>query len=202
VQFSRLLLGIYLSMSLFACQSKDAALEIPARKEYSFHGSVIWDSLVLKPDKGLVYYVDQPFTGLAIKHHANGIQASSEAYKGGKREGLFEKWFASGLKSYSCPYTAGKREGTAYSWWKNGNLRSEANYAADIPHGLQKQWYVGGSLFKILQLNQGKEEGIQQSWRENGKLYNNYEAVNGRIFGLKRSKLCFSLDEEVVQYDK
>ncbi len=61
------------------------------------------------------------------------------------------------------------------------------------------QWYKGGAKFKELNLVNGREEGLQKAWRENGKIYNNYEAKNGRIFGLKRSNLCYKLEDEEVQ---
>ena len=53
-----------------------------------------------------------------------------------------------------------------------------------------------------MQLNEGKEEGIQQAFRKNGVIYANYEARKGRIFGLKKAKLCYSLVNENVQTKK
>jgi hypothetical protein len=32
-------------------------------------------------------------------------------------------------------------------------------------------------------------------------VYANYEAVNGRTFGLKRANLCFSIEDQNVQYE-
>ncbi len=34
---------------------------------------------------------------------------------------------------------------------------------------------------------------------ENGKLYANYEAIDGRVYGLKRANLCFDLNDETIQ---
>lgn len=45
----------------------------------------------------------------------------------------------------------------------------------------------------------GKEEGLQQAFRENGVLFANYEAKDGRVFGLKKAKLCFGLEDESIQ---
>ncbi|MFK7749990.1 MAG: toxin-antitoxin system YwqK family antitoxin, partial [Kordia sp.] len=64
---------------------------------------------------------------------------------------------------------------------------------------VQEQWYKTGEKFKRINIVNGKEEGLQQAWRKNGKLFNNYEAKNGRFFGLKRSGLCYELQNEVVQ---
>ena len=48
----------------------------------------------------------------------------------------------------------------------------------------------------------GKEEGIQQAFRKNGDLFANYEARAGRFFGLKKSALCYELEDEDVQFEK
>ena len=54
-------------------------------------------------------------------------------------------------------------------------------------------------IFQKINLNMGREEGVQQAFRKNGALFANYEAKDGRIFGLKRATLCFSLEEEDIQ---
>lgn len=157
------------------------------------------DSLVLNPDEGLVYAKAKVFSGRALSFYGNGKIATETFYENGKRNGPFRKFFKSSDLSFEAIYKDGKKDGLSRSWWSNGNLRSENNYAEGKAHGRQKQWYRSGALFKVLNLEYGKEEGKQQSWRENGKVYSNYEAKNGRIFGLKRSNLCFKLDDEEVQ---
>lgn len=155
--------------------------------------------LTLRPDEGLFYYRDIPFSGKAITYGISGI-TESEGFKNGKRHGLLRKWYADGTQSYQAQYRNGRLHGAGNSWWPNGQMRSASNYVNGIAHGKQIQWYKSGAIFKEINLVQGKEQGLQKAWRENGKIYNNYEAKNGRIFGLKRSKLCFELKEEEVQY--
>lgn len=161
---------------------------------------VLSDSLKLIPEKGLVYYQGQPFSGISIDYYNHGIRANQIEYLNGKKHGYYRKWFPSGVLSFESAYKNGKKHGQTRSWWKNKNLRSESNFVDGIASGPQWQWYKSGAKFKRINLVNGKEEGIQQSWRENGKLYNNYEAKNGRIFGLKRSSLCFELKDENIQY--
>lgn len=157
-------------------------------------------ALWLKANQGLVFYKDEPFTGVSVEGYPNRQTAESITYQAGKRHGLREKWFNDGTLSYSSNYQNGKLEGEAKSWWRNGNLRSLYIYQNGIANGLQQEWYISGAKFKFRHLADGKEAGMQQSWRENGKIYNNYEAKNGRIFGLKRANLCFQLEDEAVVY--
>ena len=157
------------------------------------------DDLKLIPEKGLMYYHDQPFSGKAIRYDDHRALVSEATYVKGKKHGVLRKYFEKGVLSFESQYIDGKQDGTATSWWKNGEVRSVSKFEKGIPHGEQWQWYKSGAKFKRTNLVYGKEEGIQQSWRENGKIYNNYEAKNGRVFGLKRSKLCYELDKEEIQ---
>jgi antitoxin component YwqK of YwqJK toxin-antitoxin module len=156
-------------------------------------------ALELKPNLGLMYYNNQPFTGVSEVFYSEIVKAETIEHKNGKRHGPYKKWFPDGTISYESYYDNGLQQGTAKSWWKNGRLRSEANYDKGIVNGIQKQWYKSGNLFKEMSIVNGKEEGLQKAWRENGKIYNNYEAKNGRFFGLKRASLCYQLENEIVQ---
>ncbi|WP_245585073.1 toxin-antitoxin system YwqK family antitoxin [Psychroserpens burtonensis] len=155
--------------------------------------------LELKPNLGLMYYNNQPFTGVSEVFYSEIVKAETIEHKNGKRHGLYKKWFPDGTLSFEANYNNGLQEGTAKSWWKDGKLRSEANYNNGIVNGIQLQWYKSGNLFKQMTIVNGKEEGLQKAWRDNGKIYNNYEAKNERIFGLKRASLCFQLEDEIVQ---
>ncbi len=156
-------------------------------------------ALQFNSEKGLVYYKQQPFTGVSVVKTTNGLTVESAEYTKGKKHGSYKKWFDDGQLSFEATYIQGLRNGKAFTWWKNGNMRSQSNFKNGIADGKQYQWYKTGVKFKIITLVDGKEEGLQQAWRENGKIYNNYEAKNGRIFGLKRANLCFQLDEEAPQ---
>ncbi|WP_273444373.1 toxin-antitoxin system YwqK family antitoxin [Neolewinella agarilytica] len=150
--------------------------------------------------EGITLYKGEPFSGTAVEEYADGTPAVAIDYVKGKREGYYRKWFADGSLSFESQYLAGRQHGETRSWWKNGNLRTHNRMEKGIANGLQEQWYKSGAKFKAMQLVNGQEEGLQQSWRENGKLYNNYEARDGRIFGLKRANLCFSLENEDLVY--
>lgn len=156
--------------------------------------------LKLHAELGLFLYQEKPFTGTALTHSAHNTLVVSESFENGRRHGQLKKWYSDGTLSYSASYQNGKLNGPGNSWWRSGQMRSAFNFVEGVVHGKQTQWYKSGAKFKEINLVQGKEQGLQKAWRENGKIYNNYEARNGRIFGLKRSQLCFELDEEKVQY--
>ncbi len=186
---------ILLFICLAACQdSIPKSMQINPEVE----SPIEQDSLVLVPERGLVYYLGKPFSGAAVSFYPNGNIALRNEYVEGKTHGLCSRWFADGTISYESEYIQGKKNGSTKTWWRNGNLRSESQLQAGISQGVQRQWYKSGHLFKVRNIINGKEDGLQQSWRENGKLYNNYEAKNGRIFGLKRAELCFELDSEQI----
>lgn len=158
------------------------------------------EDLTLRSELGMVFYDNEPYTGLSTISYSNGNLAEQTTYLKGKKNGLNQKWYSDGTLSFESHYKNNRLHGFVKSWWKNGNIRSESNYVNGNSDGLQKQWYVSGAIFKEFNIVNGKEEGLQKAWRENGKIYINYEAKNGRIFGLKRSKLCYELTEEDIQY--
>jgi len=194
------LIACLLVLLFSACQQIDDHTSVIAHTRLIKHVSVLADHLELRPQEGLVYYQNEPFTGLSLDYYPDGTKSTTIEYLGGKRQGIYRKWFENGALSFEANYQSGKRDGTSKTWWSNGNLRTISNHKMGVPHGIQKQWYQSGAKFKHIELNHGIEEGLQQSWRENGKIYNNYEAKNGRIFGLKRANLCYELEEEIIQY--
>ncbi|MFT4780370.1 MAG: antitoxin component YwqK of YwqJK toxin-antitoxin module [Pseudohongiellaceae bacterium] len=201
VIFSKTALISLLILIIVSCQEEThkpiASIEITSSaSEYIIINK---SALELKSNLGLMYYNNQPFTGVSEVFYSEILKAETIEYKKGKRHGVYKKWFRDGRISYEAHYDNGLQQGTAKSWWKNGKLRSEANYDKGIVNGIQKQWYKSGNLFKQMTIVNGKEQGLQKAWRDNGKIYNNYEAKNGRIFGLKRASLCFQLEDEIVQ---
>ena len=95
----------------------------------------------------------------------------------------------------------GKLHGTKKVWSNEFGytLIAHLNYENGKAHGEQIQWYKTGELYKKLNLYEGNEDGIQQAFRKNGALYANYEAKNGRIFGLKKTALCYGLEDEKIK---
>ena len=150
---------------------------------------------------GFWMYNDKKFTGTITSYSPNGnIKKTFSVYKG-KKEFSEKAYFNNGKLKYHYKYLNGKKEGVAFMWHNDSlnHLLSETNYKNGKLHGTQKKWYATGQIFKIRNMKMGTEEGIQQAFRKNGALYSNYEAKNGRIFGLKKSELCFSLKNEEIE---
>lgn len=140
---------------------------------------------------------EHPFSGIA-ERRLDGVRVESAGFQDGRRHGWRRHFFADGRVRSETYYRDGRRHGPNRSFWPDGTPRTEGHFDDDAPHGTQRQWYASGALFKEMQLDHGVERGMQRAWRENGTLYNNYEARDGRIYGLRRSKLCFELNDEEV----
>lgn len=119
----------------------------------------------------------------------------------GKRQNKTQKWYPNGKLMEVSNYQEGKLNGEKKVWDSNNNhtLVSHFNFYLGKAHGEQRKWYPSGEIYKIMNFDKGIESGLQRGYRKNGSLYANYEARNGRIYGLKKSKLCYSLENEKVQ---
>lgn len=166
--------------------------------------SIYVDKKELKLDnlKGQWYYNQKPFNGFAVTYHKNDTLSEKIGYYNGRKEGLAFQFFKNGDTLKKAFYIANKLHGKKLNYFQSGNLISESNYVKGKRHGEQKIWYDNGQLAKKKHLNMGKEDGIQQAWLKNGDIYVNYQAVNGRIFGLNRSNLCYTLKNEKIEYAK
>ena len=155
--------------------------------------------LRLYPNTGQWLYQGLPFNGFALTCHPNGAVAEKIGFHNGKKQGIALKWYADGTLAGKKNYVENRLEGVARAWWPNGVLSSESHYVNRQRHGKQKKWYPNGKMARLMHFDRGKEEGLQQAWLRTGKLYANYEAKNGRFFGLKRSNLCYQLEDETIQ---
>lgn len=164
----------------------------------------------LTVEKSMLYYNnnlstwtmnDQPFSGYAVDYYPDSTLKEKIGIFDGKKQNQSIKWYPDGHLRQIENYHDGRLHGIKKVWSTDTNhiLISQLKYAFGKLHGAQKKWYLTGEIHKILQLNMGKEEGIQQAFRENGDLYANYEAKNGRVFGMKKGKLCFGLENENIQ---
>ncbi|MEL6811026.1 MAG: membrane-binding protein [Bacteroidota bacterium] len=145
---------------------------------------------------------DSPYSGFAVSYYTDTILMEKFGILDGKKQHKSIQWYPDGHFKSVAEYDKGKLHGEKKIWSADSAhvLIALYNYYQGIPHGEQRKWYSTGELFKKMNLNRGKEEGIQQAFRKNGVLYANYEAREGRIFGLKKAKLCYSLKDENVQY--
>lgn len=145
-----------------------------------------------------------PYSGYAVVFYSDSVLKEKTGFLNGKLESKSLTYFEDGQLKQLSNYHNGKLHGEKKMWSLNTNhvLLSHLNYQFGKPHGEQRTWYPTGELHKILNMNMGKEEGIQRAYRKNGAVYANYEAKEGRIFGLKKTALCFDLEEENIRHEK
>lgn len=197
------------SILTFSCSKK------VNRKNVAISNSV--DTLIQIPnvttDKSLLQYDKktsqwllnhQPYSGYIVSFHQENILKEKIGVLNGKKQYQAIKWYADGNFQEVANYHQGKLHGEKKLWSTDSThiLISHLQYFLGKAHGEQKQWYATGELYKKMNLNMGKEEGVQQAYRKNGNLYANYEAKNGRIFGLKRTTVCYGLEDETIKTTK
>lgn len=170
---------------------------------YSIPNRIVHKSDLLYDTKNSIWTLNNKiYSGYAVSFYSKNTLKEKFGILNGRKQNKAIQWYLDGHYKYQTNYHKGKLHGDKKSWSADSThiLLSHLKYVGGKPHGEQKKYYPTGELFKKLNLNMGKEEGIQQAFRKNGALYANYEAREGRIFGLKKSKLCFQLDNEEVQY--
>lgn len=139
-------------------------------------------------------------SGKIIFFYPNGQIAKIIPVFEGKKEGVILTYYDNGDLKFLETFSNNKLNGKVKRWGteRGYQLIAELNYENGKLHGEQKKWFATGELHKLMHLENGKEEGTQKAYRKNGVLYANYEAVNGRTFGLRRSNLCYELNDEKV----
>ncbi|WP_144962893.1 toxin-antitoxin system YwqK family antitoxin [Gillisia sp. Hel_I_86] len=156
--------------------------------------------LQLKPLEGKWYYAGKAFNGFAISYYPTGRLESRIGYFDGKKQGEAKLWYANGTLAKQSFYNENQLDGALNSYWPDGSQSAQSNYRNSVRHGVQKKWFASGQLARKTTYQDGQESGLQQAWLENGKIYVNYEAKHGRVFGMKRTNLCYQLKDENVQY--
>lgn len=201
--------SLILVLSFTACSEKNPLPNTAETKQIDFVFEVPnielnKDQLVYNPKKSSWTLHGQLYSGYAVRYYDNKKTKERFGIFNGKKEGLAQEFYSNGSYQRVSNYKSGKLHGTKKSWANDSShtLLSHFNYSSGKPHGEQLKWYPSGELFKKMHLNKGKEEGLQQAFRENGDLYANYEAKGGRIFGMKKASLCFSLKKQSVQFKK
>ena len=178
-----------LSVVLLAACSNDSSTELQSVR-------VSADSVHAERELGLILSGNDPYSGVVEHRDAAGTLTRELSYLDGRRSGRTRYFYPTGRVSYEAFHLSGKLVDTARSWWRDGTLRSESTFRDGLADGYRKEWYRSGNPFKHYTYVAGLEQGMQRSWRENGSIYNNYEARDGRIYGLKRAELCFTVKDE------
>ena len=190
----------FLSMALLmGCKEIDKPSSTIERIEIPLNIQKI-SSLQYQNSTSEWFYNGDLFSGFIVDYYENNALKLKMSIYQGKRHNKTEKWFPNGELMEVSYYDNGKLNGEK-KVWVFGNeqiLISQLNYVSGKAHGEQRKWYSSGEIYQIMNFDNGKESGIQKAFRKNGALYANYEARDGRIYGLKKSKLCYGLEDEEI----
>ena len=200
-----LILGMLLGSCTEKASTKISSTKNSATTLLNIPNKIVHKSELFYDTKKSIWTLkNQLYSGYAVTYYADSTLKEKFGILKGRKQHQAIHWYADGHYKHLTNYHNGKPHGDKKTWSTDSlhTLLVHLKYNNGKLHGKQIKWYPTGELFKKLNLNMGKEEGIQQAFRKNGALYANYEAREGRIFGLKKAKLCYSLEDENVQYKK
>jgi len=92
------------------------------------HPQVPFDELVKR--NGVTYRVDsdEPFTGISVKFHENGLLKNRAHYKAGLKNGLSEWYWENGQLGQRANLKDGKKDGLLEAFNQNGQLQRSVIY--------------------------------------------------------------------------
>lgn len=155
----------------------------------------------LRLTNGVLFYANQPFSGVVTEFYPNGLMKTKTEYDLGREHGTSWMWYEDGRFLWERRYQNGKKHGQHEGWWPNGQRKFLYHFANGEHEGEARDWYANGQLAQCYRYEKGQEVGLQQAWRENGKLYANYVVKEGKRFGLVNSRLCYTVKDGEAQND-
>jgi len=190
-------------MSLFGCSHPDTKKAVNVFEQINVSQipniTTSKTDTTLKLQNGVYYYVDSPFSGFIVEKYNSDTLKSMGSYFQGRQHGISKTYFENGKLETERSYKNGIGYGRHFGYWDNGNMKFDFLYINDKREGVQKQWYESGNQYCELNFTDDQESGMQKAWRENGKLYINYEVKNGVRYGLQKSALCYTLNDEKIK---
>lgn len=155
------------------------------------------DNTGLKLKNGILFFKENPYSGIIEEYYLKGKLKSSSTYYQGKREGVFKGWYVNGNKWFERFYTVGLKTGIHVGWFDDGSQMFEYHFnTKGVYNGKITEWYKNGTLLKEFHFNEGKEEGSQKMWQPNGKIKANFVTKGGERFGLIGLKKCYTVHTE------
>lgn len=140
--------------------------------------------------KELLYFHDQPFTGMQFELFGNGALYRETEYLNGKKNG-YEKLFSlDGVLRTQWNFKSGKKDGEQLAWFEDGSKRFRYNYKAGLLEGEQVEWHQNGIVFRRQVFHNGFESEKKISY-VGGEIFTNYVKRNKRIYGIDGGALCF-----------
>lgn len=202
MKFYTFILGVVV---LFSCEKqKRVTEEVSAICQIPEARINIKDVIFNKSNSLWLYNDSSEVSGYVLEYFNDGSVFRKFGVVNGKKCGEQVTYYLGSKIKFLEHFQNNRMHGEVRRWSiQDGHqLVASLNYHEGKLHGKQVKWYSTGEIHKVMNLNNGKEDGMQQAFRKNGALYANYEARNGRVFGLKRSNLCYELDNEEIVYQQ
>ena len=165
---------------LFSCQEPVEPLTLYSSNE-----------IILK--NGIYVYQDKPFTGTLHEASKPSQLKRITQFRDGKKHGKQIKYYPNGSIYSIRDYTEGEKSGTHTGFWNNGQKKFSYSFKNGVAHGTQYEWYENGKPLREQNYINGKEDGSQKAWRTTGKLSVNYLVKNNQVYGVVKSRLCYSV---------
>lgn len=148
----------------------------------------------LKLKNGILYYLENPYSGTIKAFYQKGNIKSISTYYKGKREGKYIGFYPNQKKWFERYYSNGIKVNSHKGWYQNGQSMFEYQFnQKGLYNGFIKDWHANGQLAKHFNFKEGKEVGSQKMWQPSGKIKSNFYTVNGERHGLIGLKNCVSV---------
>lgn len=158
------------------------------------------DSALNFKKDGILYYKQEPFSGILSDYYESGNLRSTCQFLEGKQHGLFEGYYPSGTNEFVRYYKKGEKHSVHRGWYANGQLKFIYSFDNGLSEGNHKVWYADGGKFQDFNFQNGRALGSQKVWRTDGKIRANYVVrENGRKYGLSGIKRCKNVDTQTEQ---
>jgi antitoxin component YwqK of YwqJK toxin-antitoxin module len=146
------ILGLAATVFLFLHRQPPKAIRAPA-PEVPRHDLVQTDGRWYRSGE------TNPFTGIMVDYHSEGILRSRSQMSNGLLNGVSETWYT------------------------NGQMQVRECFKDSISNGLRQKWYPNGFKQSQATIVAGKVVGTFQSWHENGQLSEQIPMLNGQPDG-------------------
>lgn len=127
-----------------------------------------YDELSLKGN--IVYYHENPYTGIVIDKDVNGNLLAKGSLKDGLLNGEVIIYYKSGKVKQITNYREGKLDGRLTSYYESGSVKWQEEYKDDTLEGEYFHFYENGVLSKRGNFEKSSPTGEWIFYHENGEV--------------------------------
>jgi len=124
----------------------------------------------LMPRQGRLCQIGQtqPFSGMMVELHADGLLKSRSAISNGLLHGVSEGWHDNRQLAVRESFRAGVSHGLRTKWYANGVKMSEAMIVDGKLHGTFRRWHENGVLAEEVEMRKGNPDGLSRAYYASG----------------------------------